>query len=156
MPRSSRSARSRRRQIRRRRAACASSALLTKPRCRSRSPRPPAGAANPTEALLQQPRVCGCYKDKERPMKRSREFGATRVDGGTKPSQSDIAFLKERARIRAANDEKTARLRALRLEKEAREREAAAAAEALAPKVTRPRRVRTSKPAPAITAAPAV
>jgi hypothetical protein len=89
-------------------------------------------------------------------MKRSREFGATRVDGGTKPSQSDIAFLKERARIRAANDEKTARLRALRLEKEAREREAAAAAEALAPKVTRPRRVRAPKSAAAIADAPAV
>lgn len=50
-----------------------------------------------------------------------------------KSSRTDTEFQKERARIRAANDEKTTRLRALRLEKEATERQAAAEAAAANP-----------------------
>ena len=41
--------------------------------------------------------------------------------------QKEPAYLVERKRLQAANDEKTARLKALRLAKEAREREFAIA-----------------------------
>lgn len=53
-----------------------------------------------------------------------------------KVERTESAFQKERARIRAANDEKTARLRGLRLAKEAADRETAtrvAAEKALLP-----------------------
>lgn len=42
-----------------------------------------------------------------------------------KYARTEQAFLKEKARVRAANEEKTARLRALRLGKENAERTAA-------------------------------
>lgn len=44
----------------------------------------------------------------------------------TKDDRRDAAYLTERKRIAAANEEKTNRLRGLRLQKEAGEREAAA------------------------------
>jgi hypothetical protein len=53
-------------------------------------------------------------------------------DKAAKTERTENAFLRERNRIRAANDEKTARLRALRLAKEARDREVAVAAAAVA------------------------
>lgn len=61
--------------------------------------------------------------------------------------KGDTAFLIERKRIQVANDEKTLRLRTLRLAKEAAEREVAAAAAAelaanpLPPKKTKKRAV---------------
>ena len=55
------------------------------------------------------------------------------ADRAEKTARTENAFQKERSRIRAANDAKTARLRGLRLEKEAAERQAAAEAAALAP-----------------------
>ena len=60
---------------------------------------------------------------------------ASRFNGAkqAKTQRTDSAFEKERDRIRAANDEKTKRLRGLRLAKEAADREAlekAAAAKA--------------------------
>jgi hypothetical protein len=54
--------------------------------------------------------------------------------------QRDAGYLVERRRIQKANDEKTARLKALRLEKEAGERLAAAAA--AAEKAAQPKRVK--------------
>jgi hypothetical protein len=85
-------------------------------------------------------------------MRRSREFGTSHLDKTTKHSQTDSAFLKERARIRAANDEKTARLRALRLAKEATERQAAAAAEAegVVKKPPRSKKAAQAKATPAV------
>lgn len=59
-------------------------------------------------------------------------------------SRTDTEFHKERDRIRAANDEKTQRLRALRLEKEAAERQAAAEAAAANP-VPLTRKARSTK-----------
>lgn len=50
-----------------------------------------------------------------------------RSNKSSKVDRSETAFHAERNRIRIANDEKTARLRGLRLAKEAAEREAAAA-----------------------------
>jgi hypothetical protein len=44
----------------------------------------------------------------------------------TESTRREAAFIEERNRIRSANDEKTARLRALRLAKEAVDKEAAA------------------------------
>jgi hypothetical protein len=57
--------------------------------------------------------------------------------------QKEPAYLVERKRIQAANDEKTVRLKALRLAKEARERE-----EALAnpPPPAKPKKARAAKP----------
>ena len=46
----------------------------------------------------------------------------------TQSAQRDAAFFKERERVKTLNDEKTARLRALRLAKEAVDKEAAAKA----------------------------
>jgi hypothetical protein len=59
--------------------------------------------------------------------------------------QKEPAYLVERKRIQAANDEKTARLKGLRLAKEARDRETAAANPA-PPKVKKAR----AKKAPAL------
>jgi hypothetical protein len=59
--------------------------------------------------------------------------------------QRDAGYLIERKRIQKVNDEKTARLKALRLEKEAGERLAAEAA--AAEKAAQPKRVKRSKTA---------
>jgi hypothetical protein len=57
-----------------------------------------------------------------------RPFDARSAGGrAAKAERTTSAFEKERNRIRLANDEKTARLRGLRLAKEAQERDAAAA-----------------------------
>ena len=76
---------------------------------------------------------------------KSLRFGVrSNGDRVAKQGRTESAFQKERARIRAANDEKTVRLRALRLAKEKTEREAAAQAEAekAARPAKAPRRVR--------------
>ena len=56
--------------------------------------------------------------------------------------QKEPAYLVERKRIQTANDEKTARLKALRLAKEARDRETAAAN----PVPPKPKKTRAKKP----------
>ena len=65
--------------------------------------------------------------------------------------QRDAGYLVERKRIQKANDEKTARLKALRLEKEAGERlaaEAAAAEKAAQPQPKRAKRPKAAAGAP--------
>jgi len=54
-------------------------------------------------------------------------FSSPGDNRAAKVDRTESAFQKERNRIRAANEEKTMRLRGLRLAKEATEREAAAA-----------------------------
>ncbi len=51
---------------------------------------------------------------------------ASGLSSEQKYERTQSAFLKETTRLRAAKDEKTARLRALRLAKESKERPAAA------------------------------
>jgi hypothetical protein len=55
--------------------------------------------------------------------------------------QKEPAYLVERKRVQAANDEKTARLKALRIAKEARDREFAAAN----PEPAKPKKSRAKK-----------
>jgi len=80
-----------------------------------------------------------------------RSFDARSTGGrAAKVERTTSAFEKERNRIRLANDEKTARLRGLRLAKEATDREAAAAVVAAGgtlPVVPKPRSRKKAQPA---------
>ncbi len=69
----------------------------------------------------------------------------TNGDRAAKVDRTESAFQKERDRIRTANNEKTVRLRALRMAKEAGEREAAAVL-ALTEPAKRPSRKRKPDP----------
>ncbi|MHB1203938.1 MAG: hypothetical protein ACYCZX_00100 [Rhodospirillaceae bacterium] len=67
--------------------------------------------------------------------------------------QRDTGYLLERRRIQKANDEKTARLKALRLGKEAADRIVAEAA--AAEKAAQPKRAKKAKAVAATTESPA-
>ncbi len=80
-----------------------------------------------------------------------RSFDARSAGGrAAKVERTSSAFEKERNRIRLANDEKTARLRGLRLAKEAADRDAAAAIVAAGgqlPPAAKPRSRKRPQPA---------
>jgi hypothetical protein len=68
--------------------------------------------------------------------------------GGAKNALRDAGYMKERKRIQAVNDEKTARLRGLRLAKEAADREAAEKMAADKPASPKKRKTATATPDP--------
>ena len=82
--------------------------------------------------------------------RRAQEARAKAEKSFSQSQQRENAFRKERDRIRVINDEKTTRLRNLRLAKEAAEREAALIAAANAPPKP-PKKTKSKKAAEPVT-----